>query len=135
MIHSPEEFVRLRTSPDPAEYRRAALEPAEHAVWLDVLKRFPEMRFWVAQNKTVPHGILELLAADADPKVRGMVARKRKATPELLSVLAGDLDESIRFAVASNPSATEPVLRRLLQDSWSEVVRVAEERLRTGSHK
>lgn len=54
MIESADEFVRLRTSADPAEYQRAARDDATERTWRDVIARFPEMRFWVAQNKTVP---------------------------------------------------------------------------------
>ncbi|GAB1644409.1 hypothetical protein [Krasilnikovia sp. MM14-A1259] len=77
MIESADEFVRLRTSEDPAEYRRAANEPAAEAIWREVIDRFPQMRFWVAQNKTVPLSILEVLRRDPDERVRSMVRAKR----------------------------------------------------------
>lgn len=85
MIDSAEEFVRLRSSDDPAEYRRAAHEEASVQTWLDVVDRFPDMRFWVAQNKTVPLEILERLRHDPDDRVRSMVLLKRswrRAHPE-----------------------------------------------------
>ncbi len=53
MIESPEEFVRLRTSKDPDQYRRAAHETAPPEVWLAIIEKFPEMRQWVAHNKTI----------------------------------------------------------------------------------
>jgi hypothetical protein len=84
MIESAEEFVRLRTSEDPPEYRRAAHEEAPESVWFEVIDQFPDMRFWVAQNKTVPLAVLELLRHDTDPKVRSMVRAKgtwRRAHP------------------------------------------------------
>jgi hypothetical protein len=43
------------------------------------------MRFWVAQNKTVPLSVLEDLRNDPDRKVRDMVRAKgvwRRAHPE-----------------------------------------------------
>jgi hypothetical protein len=43
-------------------------------VWLGVIRDYPDMRFWVAQNKTVPVSILGVLAADDDQRVRSMVA-------------------------------------------------------------
>lgn len=85
MIETPEEFVRLRTSDDPDEYRRAAHEEAATATWLDVIERYPDMRVWVAQNKTVPLEVLEVLRHDADEWVRSMVRCKgtwKRAHPE-----------------------------------------------------
>jgi hypothetical protein len=85
VIESAEEFVRLRLSEDPAQYRRAAHEDAADATWLDVIERFPETRFWVAQNKTVPLTILDILRHDPDERVQWMVRQKRswlRAHPE-----------------------------------------------------
>lgn len=85
VIESAEEFVRLRTSGDPAEYHRAAHEEATEDIWRDVIEQFPDMRFWVAQNKTVPLSILEELRHDPDWKVRSMVRQKgswRRAHPD-----------------------------------------------------
>lgn len=85
MIESAEEFVRLRSSEVPEEYRRAAHDQADESTWRDLIERFPEMRFWVAQNKTVPLSILEVLRHDPDERVRSMVRSKgswRRAHPE-----------------------------------------------------
>ncbi|MGF9754534.1 hypothetical protein AAII07_04985 [Microvirga sp. 0TCS3.31] len=77
MIESAEEFVRLRTSTDPAEYRRAAHEEAAERTWIEVIERYPDMRSWVAHNKTVPLSILKILRHDADEQVRLTVTSKR----------------------------------------------------------
>jgi hypothetical protein len=61
MISTAEEFVQLRTSEKPAEYLRAASEPAESGVWLEIISRYPAMREWVARNKTVTPEILRVL--------------------------------------------------------------------------
>jgi hypothetical protein len=85
VIQSAEEFLRLRTSTDPDEYWRAAHDQAGEATWRDVLARFPDMRFWVAQNKTVPLSILDDLRNDPDERVSSMVRAKgssRRAHPE-----------------------------------------------------
>ena len=50
VIGSAEEFVRLRMSDDPAEYRRSHLEAASLDVWQQVIERYPEMRRWVAHS-------------------------------------------------------------------------------------
>jgi hypothetical protein len=125
MIDSAAEFVRLRTSEQPAEYRRAAAEEAPLAVWLQVVAAYPEMRFWVAHNKTVPLAVLELLATDPDVRVREMVARKRRAGDVLLGRLAGDHAASVRAAVAGNPKAPPALLEQLRQDVDEVVVRAA----------
>src|SRR5437870_4898487 len=77
MIESPEEFRRLRESENRDEYLRAAHDEAPLEVWMEVVRRWPDMRFWVAQNKTVPLSVLEVLVNDPDEKVRDMVLRKR----------------------------------------------------------
>jgi len=85
VIGSADEFVRLRTSADPAEYERAAHDEAAERTWRDVIARFPEMRLWVPQNKTVPLSVLENLRNDPDQRVRDMVRAKgvwRRAHPE-----------------------------------------------------
>lgn len=77
--------MRLRTSEDPVEYNRAAHDEATEATWLDVVERFPDMRTWVAHNKTVPLSVLEVLRHDADESVQFTVRMKRswaRAHPE-----------------------------------------------------
>lgn len=116
MIQSAEEFVRLRQSPDPEDQYRAAHEEASEQVWLDIVRRFPDMRFWVAQNKTTPLAVLRVLGEDADARVRGMVARKRRLPEDLLLRLARDPDAGVRNAVAYNPKASRAVLDGLADD-------------------
>jgi hypothetical protein len=125
MIRTAEEFIQLRSSTDPQVYERAATEAAPMEVWNKVIEHFPEFRFWVAQNKQVPHEILNLLATDADENVRLMVAMKRKLSPELLRRLAYDSDESVRAAVARHPHVPYDVLEMLASDSVDMVVESA----------
>lgn len=66
VLESAEEFIRLRYSEDPDDYYRAAHEQASTEVWLDVIQGYPDARFWVAQNKTVPADVLSVLARDPD---------------------------------------------------------------------
>ncbi len=116
MIRSAQEFYRLRTSSEPKDYTRAASEPAEEAVWLDVIESYPEMRFWAAQNKTVPLSVLRMLARDEDSRVRSMVAMKRKLDEDSFVLLASDRDAGVRHHVACNPKTPIVVLQRLSQD-------------------
>lgn len=125
-----EEFVHLRTSEDPDSYRRAAHDTASLDTWFDVIERYPEMRFWVAQNKTIPHEILRVLASDEDWKVRSMVARKRKLEPGILDELAADPNDAVRESVARHRNTPRLTLEKLAAgDPWSEVRRIAQERL------
>jgi hypothetical protein len=124
MIASAEEFVRLRTSEDPAEYRRAAWEEAALDTWFDIIARFPEMKSWVAHNKTVPLEVLERLVDDPDSDVRHTVATKRKLTLDLFNRLVLDEDETVRAALAYNRKAPQAVLDRLRNDG-SALVREA----------
>lgn len=116
MIESAEEFVRLRGSSDPVEYRRAAHEEASIEVWTDIIARFPEMRSWVAHNKTVPVEVLRRLARDNDPLVRCAVADKRKLTRELFRQLAGDQDAVVRSRLTYNRKVPSDVLETLAAD-------------------
>ena len=77
MIESADEFVRLRRSTDLEEHGRAARDEASIEIWREVIERYPEMREWVAHNKSVPMEILEILRHDADEKVRSVVRQKR----------------------------------------------------------
>jgi hypothetical protein len=128
-IGSADEFVRLRYSDHSEDYLRAAQEPAPTEVWMEVIERYPDARFWVAQNKTVPIEVLAVLANDSDPKVRFMVAMKRKLPPELLAVLARDNDESVRERVARHKRTPRAVLEELADDPWQEIRSVVAERL------
>lgn len=116
LIQTAAEFVQLRTSDDPVEQARASNDEATEQVWLDVIRVHPEMRRWVAHNKTVPASILDLLATDADPEVRWEVAGKRKLSAELLRTLAEDQDDTVRVRVARNPRTDVDVVRMLAAD-------------------
>ncbi len=127
MINSAEQFRSLRESEDPDEYQRVAHDEAPVEVWLDVVSRMPDMRFWVAQNKTVPIVVLQQLADDPDSRVRDMVARKRRIPETLQMKLAADSEPSVRTALAYNAKVTERVLAMLIDDD-DEIVRDAARR-------
>ncbi len=129
MITSAEEFYRLRTSEVEEEYNRAAHEETSLEVWLDVIEKFPEMRLWVAQNKTVPAKVLEVLSRDHDADVRSFVAMKRKLPEHIQLVLARDEDYSVRERLSWNANATDAVLRVLAEDAEMRIREKAKERL------
>lgn len=116
MIATSDEFKRLRESAEPSEYIRAASDEAPVEVWREIVAEMPEMRFWVAQNKTVPIEILEDLARCSGVDVRCMVARKRKITESIGLILAEDGDETVRAALARNPKLPKAVQNVLLGD-------------------
>ncbi len=120
MISSAEEFARLRVSDDPAEQARATHEAANEKIWRAVVTDHPDLKIWVARNKSVQLEILRLLAADADPCVRREVAAKRKLDFALFAALAKDHDESVRRAVALNancPAEFRQIESLILPDS------------------
>lgn len=131
MIQSATEFIELRTSENLQEYLRASSDEAPLAVWYDILNLYPEMAFWVAQNKTVQYEVLEKLALHPDVRVRSMVAMKNKLEEKLLMVLSTDSEESVRMSVARHKKATKNVFNQLLNDSWPEIVKLVETRLAT----
>lgn len=124
MIISADEFVRLRVSNKMEEYSRAAVEDAPLEVWMDVVGRYPEMKKWVALNKTVPMEILRTLAVDPDWEVRATVASKRKLEGDLFELLSRDAVVAVRVQVARNAKVPANILDRLAADP-SPIVRRA----------
>ncbi|MCR8633900.1 hypothetical protein [Paenibacillus radicis (ex Xue et al. 2023)] len=76
MINSAEEFVGLRLSENVDDYLRAAREEANINIWLEVIGKYPDLKYWVAHNKTVQMEVLEVLSDDLCWRVRHMVASK-----------------------------------------------------------
>jgi hypothetical protein len=129
MIVSAEEFVRLRSSENHEDYHRAATEEAPADVWIAVITRFPDMRRWVAHNKTVSLDVLRLLAADPDVEVRGGVAMKRKLDRALFEQLSRDGSAPVRAAIARNAKTPPDILARLSTDAIEFVRDAAAERI------
>lgn len=130
MINTAEEFVKLRESNIEKEYNRAARESASIDVWLDVIKRYPYMREWVAYNKSVQNEVLQILVNDKDPKVRWMVATRRTAGEKILFKLADDEDEGVRRRVIFNPKVSKSILEKLINDPLEDLRILAKEKLK-----
>jgi hypothetical protein len=130
MINSAEEFIALRLSNDPEMYNKSAHDSASVEVWRDVIADYPNMKRWVAHNKTVPLDILRILADDPDPDVRMTVAMKRKCDAALFEKLANDPHMSVRLAVAFNAKTPKEILQRLSRDSLERVAEIAAARLK-----
>lgn len=129
MIESAQEFYRLRKSSIQSKYYRAAHDEAPLGIWLEVIKNYPDMRFWVAHNKTVPVEILEILATDEDVRVRAMVAQKRKLPERLQVKLAKDPHFSVRQSLVYNAKITKKTLDMLLQDTEQKIKKLAENKI------
>jgi Leucine rich repeat variant len=129
MIRSVAEFVHLRTSEDPEDQTRATLDDANEKVWLAVIEQHPDLRKWVAHNKTVSLSIIRLLIDDADPLTRSWVARKRKLDRAMFVALSTDADERVRHALATNAKLPPDLLRLLAQDPVALVATEAQQRL------
>ena len=99
-------------------------------VWMEVVATMPNMREWVALNKTVPIEVLALLARDESGHVRAVVAMKRKLPEALQLELARDSDASVRQRLACNAKATKRVLEILANDSEGFVRERPTQRLR-----
>ncbi len=116
MIHSAEEFVRLRDSTELAEYQKAAWDEAPIEVWQDVIAKYPDYKKWVVHNKTVPLEILAQLINDSDAEVRCWIAQKRKITLEMQMKLAKDPEENVRAKLIYNGKINRQVWDVLSQD-------------------
>jgi hypothetical protein len=121
MIASAAEFIELVQASDPAVAARARVDSATTAVWLDVLRLYPEEAALVAMNKTLPVDVMDAILGTDDARARFLVAQKRKLPPELVDRLSTDTDEGIRLAAARHRNASRSTLERLKGDAWSEV--------------
>ena len=123
MILSAEEFVRLRESEDPSEYIRSGVDTAELSVWLDIIYKHPEMKVWVARNRTVPPEVIRLLAKDNDPLVSGSISRKYPLEDDLYHDLSRDIDEGIRAGLTYNKKIPIDILKYMSENDSSEFVK------------
>jgi hypothetical protein len=129
MIRSAAEFVALRGSDDPDEYRRAAHDSAPDEVWMDLVTNHANMRVWVVHNKTVPAHILQILANDPSADVRMAVAMVRRLDLAVFEKLASDEASCVRERVAFNAKTPRSLLEQLAEDPAPEVAASARRRL------
>ena len=130
MISSPEEFIRLRSSDDPTEYRRAVEDGAPESVWLHIIELYPTQRRNVALNRKLPESVQWRLVRDESPLVRFEIAMRRQLTAEMLEVLANDPDETVRTRVCYNAHTPRKVLQRLARDGSTLVAEAAIDRIK-----
>jgi len=113
----------------------AAWDEAPLEVWLEVIEKYPDMREWVAHNKTIPVEIMEILADDTDENVRFTVAMKNRLPENLQLKLARDPDSSVRNRIVYNKKATLRALMMLLNDDEEDIRKLARKRIDEGRYK
>lgn len=131
MIASAEEFKRLRTSDDSKEQRLSTNEPAEVSVWFEVIDKFPELKEWVAHNKTIQIEVLEYLAKDQNENVRSAVARKRKINQKIFNLLKNDNDENVRYTLLCNTKLSLDMKREIKVKDSAWLMKELNEKLKT----
>jgi len=133
MITTAQEFFRLRESEVQKEYLRAVHEEAPLEVWREIIESRPDMRSWVALNRTVPIEILDELSRDSDADVRCAVARKRKISEAIALRLAKDPDEAVRAALVFNRKLPATALTALQSDPLPFIQKTLQEKGLTSS--
>lgn len=128
-IRSAEQFIKLRESDRPEDYRQATWGQATDSVWFEIIDRYPNMRRWVAQNKTLSAPVLMRLAGDSDVRVRYGVATTPGLGEGVLDVLMNDVDASIRRVIVTQDNLSPDQLKRLAADSDADVAGDAAEQL------
>jgi len=129
MIHSYDDLVALLTSSDRSINQSALIEEAPAFVWLEIIEAYPELRGIIAQNKTIPDAVIDILSRDQDSRIRGWIAMKRKTPPEVLARLAQDDSDGVRRSVVYNVKTPDAVLELLLEDSMPDISAKAAQRL------
>lgn len=128
MIKSAEEFKEIYDLAT-GEERDRLKEPADDAVWLDIIHKYPELEIEILNNHTISSKVLERLASSKDPDVRFDVASKRRNTRETFELLARDPVTSVRHCVACNAKTPREILIMLASDSAEAVAQSAIKRL------
>jgi hypothetical protein len=135
VIDNAREWIRLRSSDDSDDNHRAATETVPLAVWMQIHSKAPDLRAFIAYNRTSPPEMLAILARDENRLVRHAVAERHDAPVSALRELADDVDERVRVLVAGHPSTQRDVLQYLSRVDAADAVRVkASARLRAQAH-
>jgi len=125
MIKTAEEFIKLRTSTIPEEYGRAGCEEAPYEVWIELIEKHPEMRVWVALNRTISVELQMILARDENSCVRSSIAGKYPLNRDLYEILAKDEDERVRGRIAYNKKTPLDILEKMMDEDVEELVRAS----------
>ncbi|GAA1848245.1 hypothetical protein [Myceligenerans crystallogenes] len=101
---------------------------AETSIWIEFIEQYPDLDFWVANNRTIGVAELRRLAVSATWQTRHRVAGKRRTRsgqvpcpPDLLEKLAHDPCDAVVHTVANNPGTPLATLQFLSRHRWDEV--------------
>lgn len=125
-INSADEFKSLcEASDDTTLFSRTATDE----IWLDILRKYPELSICVAGNKTLSETLIDQLSTDKNPDVRWRIAMKRRLTLTIFNRLANDPDSTVRHRIACNPKTPRELLLQLTLDSDALVLDAASKRV------
>ena len=123
MINTTSEFIKLRNSDIPAEYNRTGIEEAPIDVWMELIENHPDMKVWVARNKSIPMEIINILSLDNDPVIRDAISSKYPLDIEIYQLFSKDADEGIRAKLTYNKGLPLFILKDMAKNDPSEFVR------------
>jgi len=123
MITTAEEFIRLRRSEIPNEYKRAGCEEAPYEVWMEIIENHPKMRIWVARNRTITTELQTILAKDKDFLVRYAIASKYPIDRSLYEILSKDQEESVRLRIITNKKTPLDILKTMANEDREEFIK------------
>lgn len=123
MIKNSSEFISLRNSEIFSEYNRASTEDAPLEVWLEIIENHPDMKVWVARNKSIPSEIINVLSSDVNPLIRDAISSKYPLDFDIYLLLSKDPDEGIRARLTYNKKLPISILNAMAENDPSEFVR------------
>jgi hypothetical protein len=123
MIKNSAEFISLRSSEIPDEYNRAATEEAPLDVWMDIIENYPDMKVWVARNRSIPKEIIDVLSRDINPIVRDAISSKYPLDFDIYLLLSKDPDNGIRARLTYNKKIPTSILKEIAENDPDEFVR------------
>lgn len=129
MISSAEEFKRYVESNNEDE-RIKAHESAPEEIWIEILRKHPDLSRQVAFNSTIPLTILELLSQSDNVEVRWDIAMKKRINRPIFERLSNDTSPSVRHRIACNSKTPQELLVKLSLDEDEMVSEAAKKRMK-----
>lgn len=129
MVNSVEEFLNILDSDEELGTNESRLCHAPDNVWRQIIIEHPELKRWVAWNKTISYTILEILSEDNDPEIRWWIASKTKISIGLLERFSKDSNSSIRERIVFNSFTPVHILKELSLDTDADIAENARRRL------
>lgn len=115
MISSAEEFKRYVESDNEDKHIKAH-ESAPEEIWIEILRKHPDLSRQVAFNSTISLTILELLSQSGNVEVRWDTAMKKRLNRSIFERLSNDTSPSVRHRIAYNSKTPQELLVKLSPD-------------------